>query len=100
MSCSKSAILLIFLCTSVFGAFAQSADPAATLNALEQSARNSVGDISHLRIDKWKADGNSKKFAQSDSESLQRNMNSALPELIAAVRNNPQSLNANFKLYR
>lgn len=75
-------------------------DPSATLNALEQSARNSVSDISRLRIEKWKTDGGTKRNAQNDSDSIQRNMGSALPELIAKVRSAPQDLNANFKLYR
>lgn len=104
MSPSKSAVaFLISLAILAAAASAQqpaAADPSTTLNNLEQTARNSVGDLSHLRVEKWKADGNTKKNAQTDSESLQRNMSSALPELIAKVRTNPQDLNANFKLYR
>jgi hypothetical protein len=76
------------------------ADASASLASLEQTARSSVADISHLRIEKWKTDGNTKKSAQSDSDSIQRNMGSALPELIAKVRSAPDDLNANFKLYR
>jgi hypothetical protein len=104
MSRSKSALFvlsLLFL-TAVFAPTQQPApaDPTATLNSLEQTARNSVGDLAHLRIEKWKADANTRKGAQSDSDSIQRNMSSALPGLIASVRSNPQDLNANFKLYR
>ena len=96
---SKSSFAFLLLLIGTM-ASAQATDPSAALNSLEQSARNSVGDLSHLRPDKWKADGSTKKQSQADSESLQRNMGNALPELIAGVRSNPQSLNANFKLYR
>ncbi|ABF42849.1 hypothetical protein Acid345_3849 [Candidatus Koribacter versatilis Ellin345] len=99
MSPSKSVFLCVILALASACALAQS-DPSAALNSLEQTARNSVGDLQHLRVEKWKADGNVKKAAQSDSDSIQRNMTSALPELIAGVRSNPQNLNANFKLYR
>ncbi len=57
-------------------------------------------DIGRMRIDKWKADGESKRQAQSNADSLQRNLTSALPALIDAVRSAPQDLSAGFKLYR
>jgi hypothetical protein len=102
MFSSKSgfALILIVVLIGTMAGAQQASDASAALNSLEQAARNSVGDLSHLRPEKWKADGNTKKQSQADSESLQRNMGSALPELIAAVRSNPQNLNANFKLYR
>ena len=96
--CSKLFAVLVFLAGAI-SLMAQT-DPTATLNTLEQTARNSVSDISRLRIEKWKADGGTKKSALSDSDSIQRNMGSALPELIGKVRNAPGDLNANFKLYR
>ncbi len=99
MSPSTAFRLIAFLAFTAALTFAQ-ADPTPTLNSLEQTARNSVGDLSHLRIEKWKTDGNTRKSAQADSESIQRNLGSALPELIAGVRSKPQDLNANFKLYR
>lgn len=94
--------VLLLLCMVALGAVAQqsAADPSQTLDSLEQTARTGVSDISHLRVEKWKADGGTRKNAQSDSDSIQRNMSSALPELIAKVRTSPQDLNANFRLYR
>lgn len=80
-------------------AYAQQ-DVSATLSSLDQTAITSASDIARLRIDKWKADGGTKRNAQSDSESIQRNLSSALPELIGKVRTTPDDLNANFKLYR
>jgi hypothetical protein len=102
MSPSRSTLIVAFVFTLFLAALPLAAqqDPSATLNALEQTSRNSIADISHLRVEKWKADGATKKSAQTDSDSIQRNMASALPELIAKVRTTPGDLNANFKLYR
>lgn len=94
------AILFFVLIAPPIHAQQSAPDPSGTLNALEQTARNSVSDISRLRIEKWKTDGNTKKTAQSDSDSIQRNISSALPELITNVRKTPLDLNANFRLYR
>jgi hypothetical protein len=101
---SKIPFLLLLSVLAIFATLPvlaqQPGDPTAALNLLEQSARNSTSDISRLRIEKWKADGGTKRSAQADSDSIQRNMTSALPELISKVRTAPQDLNANFKLYR
>lgn len=58
------------------------------------------GIISQLKIEKWKADGNSKRQAEANAESIQRNLNSALPGMIASLRSAPQDMEAEFKLYR
>jgi BMFP domain-containing protein YqiC len=58
------------------------------------------GAISQLKIERWKADGNSKRQAESNAESIQRNLTSALPGMISGVRAAPQDLGAEFKLYR
>jgi hypothetical protein len=70
------------------------------LNRLETTASQANLELQHLRIDKWKADADSKRQAQANADSLQRNLTSALPGLIVAVRAAPQDLNAGFKLYR
>ena len=57
-------------------------------------------DLGKLRIDKWKTDSSSKSQATDNAESIQRNISNALPGLISGVRSAPQSLGANFKLYR
>jgi hypothetical protein len=98
MSPRKCIFVISLLCLTGLPVWAQ--DASATLASLEQTARASVSDISHLRVEKWKADGSARKSAQNDADAVQRNMSSALPELIAKVRANPQDLNANFKLYR
>ena len=70
------------------------------LDKLRAAASQATLDLGHLRIDKWKADANSKQQAQANADSIQRNLTSALPVLIDAVRSAPQDLNAEFKLYR
>ncbi len=70
------------------------------LDRLQTAASQTKLDLGHLRIDKWKADPESKRQAQANADSVQRNLTSALPGLIDAVRSAPQDLTAQFKLYR
>lgn len=62
------------------------------------SAMNGV--ISQMKIDKWKADSNTKHQTEANAQSIQRNLTSALPGMISSVRSAPQDLGAEFKLYR
>jgi len=73
---------------------------ANDMDRLQAAAREAEFDISHLRIDRWKVDNDSKRQEQANAESLQRNLTSALPGLIENYRANPNDLNASFKLYR
>lgn len=70
------------------------------LDRLQSAASQANADLAYMRIEKWKADPNSKQQAQSNADSIQRNLTQALPALIGAVRNAPQDVNAEFKLYR
>jgi hypothetical protein len=87
---------------------AQSAAPATTttsnilpgLDRVQSAASQANHDIAHMRIEKWKADSASKQQAQSNADSLQRNLSTALPGLIASFRAMPQDLGSGFKLYR
>ena len=73
---------------------------SADLDRLQSAAAQATLDLGHLRIDKWKADAESKRQAQANADSVRRNLTSALPGLIDAVRSAPQDLSAEFKLYR
>lgn len=79
---------------------AGSAPISADLDRLRGAASQANLDIAHMRIEKWKADAGSKQQAQSNADSLQRNLTSALPGLIDGFRVAPQDLSAGFKLYR
>lgn len=70
------------------------------LSQLEQASQAAQLDLAKLRIDKWKVDSGSKRQTQSNVESVQRNLQAALPEMIAELKASPENLNATFKLYR
>jgi hypothetical protein len=67
---------------------------------LDQTSRAAMANLAKLRIEKWKADSSVKQQYQANVDSLQRNLSSALPEIENTVRNAPQDLTANLKLYR
>src|SRR5262249_41406549 len=70
------------------------------LAQLQQVSQSIQGDLANLRVDKWKVDSSSKRQSQADMESIQRNLHSALPEIIAQLRQSPENLSDTFKLYR
>ncbi|HLW87821.1 MAG TPA: hypothetical protein VKR57_04975 [Terriglobales bacterium] len=71
------------------------------LSQLEQTSQSMQRDLAGLRIDKWKkTDADTKRGSQADVASIQRNLQTALPEIIAELRNSPDSLGSTFKLYR
>jgi hypothetical protein len=71
-----------------------------SLDQLQRLSQDTVMDLSHVRVDKWKTDDRYKEQSRANSESLQRNLTAALPTLIQQVRANPNSLAASVKLYR
>lgn len=70
------------------------------LNQLDAASKTTQADLTRLRIERWKTDGSTKKQTLNDVESVRRNLQSALPEMIRQLRNSPEDLPATFKLYR
>src|SRR5215471_6303902 len=70
------------------------------LSQIEATSKNTQDDLSKMRIEKWKASGTDKKQALGNVDSIQRNLQGALPEIITQLRNAPEDLSATFKLYR
>ena len=70
------------------------------LGPLQQASEATQADLGKLRIEKWKVDSGSKKQALANVESIKRNLQSALPEIITQLQNSPEDLKATFKLYR
>jgi hypothetical protein len=70
------------------------------LAQLEASSKNTQADLVKLRIEHWKTDNAYKKQVLGNVDSIQRNLQGALPEMIAQVRTAPEDLSATFKLYR
>lgn len=71
-----------------------------TLRQIEQSASNLNLDLGELRVQKWKTDSASKRQAESNIDSVQRNLTAALPGFVSAVRNAPRNVAPGFRLYR
>jgi hypothetical protein len=70
------------------------------LAQLEEASQAAQLDLSKMRVEKWKTDSSSKRQAEGNAESIQRNLRSALPEIIAELKASPESLTSTFKLYR
>jgi hypothetical protein len=70
------------------------------LTQLEATSKTAQDDLGKLRIERWKTDSASKKQTLGDVESIQRNLQTALPEMIGQLRNAPEDMPATFKLYR
>jgi hypothetical protein len=113
LSLSSPVLLTLLIATAVAQALAQDAPqmPApvsyaslsqlnTVLAQLEQTSQTTQLDVAKLRIDKWKADGGTKRDTQSNADSVQRNLHSALPEIIGQLRSAPEDLEVTFKLYR
>src|SRR5256885_1926861 len=96
-------VVSLFALTSDFAA-AQAAnqqnDFAIIFNQISQASSDAQRDVAQLRIDKWKMDGDAKRRAEARAESISRNLASALPGMLDAMRVAPNSLAATFKLYR
>jgi hypothetical protein len=67
---------------------------------LGQTSQQIQSDLSHLRIEKWKTDSGTKRQTESDVESIQRNLQTALPAVLNDLKNSPESTPLTFKLYR
>jgi DNA repair exonuclease SbcCD ATPase subunit len=73
---------------------------APDLDKLQTASSAAAETIGRLNIGKWKASGEAKSAARADADSVKRNLTSAMPGMIAAVRATPDDINAEFKLYR
>jgi hypothetical protein len=70
------------------------------LAQLEASSKNTQADLAKLRIERWKTSGASKKETLGKVDSVQRNLQGTLPDIIAQLRGTPEDLPATFRLYR
>jgi hypothetical protein len=70
------------------------------LSQLDSTSKTTQIDLAKLRIEKWKTDGATKKQTLGDVDSVQRNLQNALPEMMEQLRNAPEDMAATFKLYR
>ncbi len=81
-------------------AYASVSEVNGILSQLKQTSTSIEADLDKVRIEKWKTDGATKRQTQTNVDSIHRNLQSALPEMITQVNNSPEDLGASFKLYR
>src|SRR5271156_171248 len=81
-------------------AYASVSELNSILAQLQQTVKSIQSDLASMRIERWKTDGATKKQTLADIDSIQRNLQSTLPETIAQLNNSPEDLGASFKLYR
>jgi hypothetical protein len=81
-------------------AYASVSELNGMLTQLQQTAKSMQADLGKTHIEKWKTDASTKRQTLETVESIQRNLQSALPETIAQLSNSPEDLGASFKLYR
>jgi hypothetical protein len=67
---------------------------------IENISKAAQLDLAQLRVERWKTDGATKRQALADVDSIQRNLQKALPEMIGHLHSSPEDLPATFKLYR
>jgi hypothetical protein len=70
------------------------------LTQLEAASKSTQADLVKLHIERWKTDNSYKRQTLANMDSIQRNLQGALPTIMAELRAAPESLPATFKLYR
>jgi hypothetical protein len=70
------------------------------LAQIDQTSQQTNLDLAQLRIEKWKTGSDHKQQAQSDAESLMKNLSAALPGMVSTARATPTALAPALKLYR
>lgn len=81
-------------------AYASASEVNNILGQVRQTAQKMDGDLAKARIEKWKADSGIKGDIQHNADSVRRNLQEALPEMMSQLSNSPEDLAASFKLYR
>src|SRR6266699_826367 len=99
-----------WLVVLIAAAFAQAPTPPVSYSSiaelnqmisnLQQASQATQEDLSHLRIEKWKTDSGTKRQTESNVESLQRNLQTALPGMLADLKSSPENAALTFKVYR
>src|SRR5215475_2792777 len=72
----------------------------AILGPLEQASQSAQADLTKLRVEKWKMDSNYKKQVLGNTDSVKRNLQSAIPALSPHVPLPLYELPGSFHRYR
>jgi hypothetical protein len=71
-----------------------------SLNALQPTVENLHQTLASLNVNKWKAPGDVRGQSQSDVDSMQRDLNATLPDLLNQAKAASTSLAPSFAVYR
>ena len=103
-SCAVSCWILALASASLGQGPAVSYTSIAELNQLlgnlQQASQAAQEDLSHMRVERWKTDSGTKRQTEGNVESIQRNLQTALPGMINDLKNSPENLAMTFKVYR
>jgi hypothetical protein len=67
---------------------------------MQAMAQKFDADLARVRIDRWKADAQSKQQSEANKAAISRNLADAVPDMLLRIQAEPDSLIANFRLYR
>jgi len=81
-------------------AYASVSELNGILGPLKTTASAMQTDVETMRIEKWKTDASTKRQTQANVDSIRRNLQSGLPEIMSQLSASPEDLAASFKLYR
>lgn len=70
------------------------------LSQIENTSKDTQSDLQRLRIERWKTDKTTKEQALTNVDSVQRNLQAALPDILGQLRAAPENVPDAFKLYR
>jgi len=71
-----------------------------SLNALQPTVESLHQTLASLNVNKWKAPGDVRGQAQSDVDSMQRDLSATLPDLLSQAKTASTSLAPSFAVYR
>ena len=80
--------------------YASMTEVNGVLTELNQASETITGDLTKVRVEKWKADGDTKRQSLANLESIRRNLQTALPGMVSQLSTAPDSLSQTFKVYR
>jgi hypothetical protein len=99
-ACAQSATASSSSGTQPPVAYASISELNGILTQLQKTAQGMQTDLGNTRIEKWKTGASTKQETLSNVQSIQRNLQSALPAIITELNNAPEDVGVSFKLYR
>ncbi len=98
--CCLFALATVILAQTPAVSYTSIAELNQLLGNLQQASQAAQEDLSHLRIERWKTDSGTKRQTESNVESIQRNLQTALPGMLGDLKNSPENVALTFKVYR